>query len=234
MKKVKKILIIFILILFIILIREFIINNNEKIDKSNSLSREQIIQLLNKGATADNYSLKRTTELGEEEMYYKNNILTYYINSDLKYWININPENKEFLIFDDFDDNIVSTVEDFEEMEFPLPYTQLGYYITLYDTSNFDFKYIGKTQINNRNTIVAKSIDNTNPLSIVEMKYYIDEETGIVVKRTDTYKCLIISTKSTTSDRGIEFNTVSDTKIAKPNMDKCDIFSTQFPAFGIW
>lgn len=234
----KKILIIFLIVILIILlilvIREMQINNEQIIDRSNALSRDEVIELLDKGATYNNYYRCVETPNGKEEMYYKDDILAYYINSHLYYWMNLSENEKEMIIIDDYEDKVASYVEGFKDANFRMDYTQLGYYSTVYDT-NIEYKYIGITKLNNRDTIVVKTITRKNPISSFEINYYIDKETGVIVKRKEIEKFLFISTSVRELDRGVQFDTVTSEDVAKPDLTDYTIDTiTSIPLLIIW
>lgn len=234
----KKILIIFFVVILIILlifvIREIQINNDKLIDKGNALSRDEAIELLDKGANYNNYYRCVETPNGKEEIYYKDDILACYINSNLYYWMNLSENEKEMIIIDDYQNKIASYVEDFKDTVFPIEHTQLGYYSTVYDT-NIEYKYIGVTKLNNRDTIVVKTISKKDSLSNLEIKYYIDKETGVIVKRKEIEKFLFISTSVRELDRGIQFDTVTSEDVAKPDLTDYTIDTiTSIPTLTIW
>lgn len=233
----KVLLIIFILIILIssvLLLREYKLNSEVYLDNSDIFSQEDIIKLLNKGSTYNNYYRKITTANGIEEYYYKDNILVCYINSELKYWINLSENEKEMLIIDDANNKLASTVENFEEINFPPESSQLGYFSTIYNTEeNNNFKYLGKINYNNRLTLIVKTTSNYN-LSTYENKYYIDEETGVITKRTDIQKFAFLTIDLQEFDRGIKFDVVTDMNISKPDLQDFSITQCAFPVLSIW
>ncbi len=233
----KVLLIIFILIILILsvlLLREYKLNSEAYLDNSDDFSQEDIINLLNKGSNYNNYYRKITTTNGIEEYYYKDNILACYINSKLKYWINLSENEREMLIIDDANNKLASIVENFEEINFPSEFSQLGYISTIYNTEdNNNFKYLGKVIYNNRLTLVVKTASNYN-LSTYENKYYIDEETGVIVKRNDIKKMTFITTDLQEFDRGIKFDVVTDVDISRPDLQDFSITQCTFPSLPIW
>lgn len=232
-KLVIVLLIVLIITVSILLIRELILKTEKNLEKTENLSQEDVIDLLNKGRTYNNYYLSRTNSNNKEEYYYKDNILTYYINSELKYWINLSENNKEMIIIDDVNTKTASKVENFEEIDFPNEYSQLGYYSTIYDKNNIKFKYLGKIYYNDRPTIVAKTTLNDN-FKTYENKYYIDENTGVIVNRIDIQKIAFVTTNIREHNRGIKFDVVTDKDIEKPNLQNFKINSCRFPTFTIW
>ena len=224
-------LMIIILLISFLAIREIIINPRDKISDSATMSQDDILELFKKGASYNNYSRTRIKNGNKEELFYKDNILTCYLDSQLQYWMNLSNENREFIIFND---NIASIVEDFENIEFPNELSQLGYYITIFDKDNADFKYIGKTTINGRSNIIVKSTLKFNSFSTMELKYYIDELTGVVIKRSENLKFLCITKQINNFDRGIKFDNVTDEQIKKPDLNNYEITTTHFPSLEIW
>ena len=96
-------LIIGILVIFVVsfLIRELIIYNDGKLDKSNYVPREEIITLLNKGAIYNNYYYCPNNEDRKEayrtEYYIKDNIQAIYLDSKLIEWTDYNNSEKILL-----------------------------------------------------------------------------------------------------------------------------------------
>lgn len=232
---IKKVLLIIIviavLILSILLLREYKLNSETYLDTDN-FSQDDIINLLNKGSTYNNYYRKVLTSNGTEEYYYKDNILVAYINSKLKYWINLSENEKEMIVIEDYNSKLASTVENFEEVNFPAPNTQLGYYSNVYN-KEIKFEYLGKIEFNDRNTLVVKT-SFKHKLNSNENKYYIDEETGVIVKRIDIQKFAFITTNLQEFDRGIQFDVVTDEDISKPDLQDFSVIQKQFPTLTIW
>ncbi|MBO5398136.1 MAG: hypothetical protein J6A36_04325 [Clostridia bacterium] len=232
MKKfICSIIILIILSITFLTIREIKINTHEKIDNSMTMSQDDVLELLKKGATYNNYSRTRINNESKEELFYKDGILASYLDSKIQYWMNLSNENKEMILFNN---ETASIIEDFENIEFSNEFSQLGYYIAIFDTNNFNFEYIGKTTINGRTTIIAKSVSKDNNFSKMELKYYIDELTGVVIKRINTFKFLCITKQTQSFDRGIKFDNVTDEQIRKPNLNDYEIDTSHFPSLEIW
>lgn len=229
----KFLLIIFIILIIIfslLIIREYKLNSEMNLEKSNPISQSDIITLLNKGCTYDNYYRKIQTSNGTVEYYYKDNILTYYVNTELKYWMNLSENEKEMIIITDSNNKLANVVEGFDEIQFPSPHSQLGY---VYNIQSNNFNYLGKISYNNRPTIVVKTSLKNN-LKTYENKYYIDEKTGVIVKRTDIEKSAFITTSLEEFDRGIQFDIVTDSDIKKPDLQNYSITPCSFPTLTIW
>lgn len=232
----KKILLIVILLLILLLavlfLREYKLNSKAYIKNSSNFSHEDIINLLHKGSTYNNYYRKVFTSNGIEEYYYKDDILASYINSKLNYWINLSENEKEMIIIEDYDNRLASIVENFEQINFPTENSQLGYYSNIYNTE-INFKYLGMIIFNDRETLVVKTY-STNNLNSYQNIYYIDKESGVIVKRIDIQKIAFITTKIQEFDRGIKFDIVTDKDISKPDLQNFSIVSKTFPGLIIW
>lgn len=232
----KKILLIIsillILVLSILFLREYKLNSEAYLENSDNFSQEDIINLLHKGSSYNNYYRKVLTSNGTEEYYYKDGILASYLNSKLNYWINLSENEKEMIIIEDYDNRLASIVENFEEVNFPVKSSQLGYYSNIYNTE-INFKYLGIIAFNDRETLVTKTY-STNNLNSYENKYYIDKETGVIVKRIDIQKTAFITTSLQEFDRGIKFDVVTDEDISKPDLQDFSIISKPFPSLTIW
>ncbi|MBP3595815.1 MAG: hypothetical protein J6J60_00215 [Clostridia bacterium] len=234
-KRIFFILVLIIILSFsLILLREYIINYDKIYDYSTKLSRENVIDLLNNGTNYDNYYRNVITEKGEEEFYYKNGILTNYINERLNYYINISEDSKEMIIIEDEENKIASIVEDFQQVNFPMETTQLGYYSVIYDTENFKFNFKGVMKFNNRDTYVVETKSEDDLFSSLIIKYYIDKETGVIVKRTEISKFIFITKKMKQYDRGIKFDIVKDEDVKKPDLSEYEIIPITFPALIIY
>lgn len=227
-------IVIVILLISLLLFREVKINYDDIYDSSIQLSRDNIIDLLNNGANYNNYYRNITTENGKEEFYYKDGILTSYINNQLNYYINLLDNSKEMIIIADNENKIANVVEEFEKVIFPMEMTQLGYYSTIYDTENFNLKLKGIMKFNNRDTYVVETISRENPFSSLNIKYYIDKETGVIVKRTESSKFVFITKNMTQYDRGLQFDIVKDENVKRPNIELYEIVPITFPTITIY
>lgn len=234
----KRIFLILVIIIFLlvsyIFFREIKINYDNIYDYSIQLSRNDIINLLNDGINYNNYYRNVNTENGKEEFYYKDGILTNYVNGRLKYYINTLDNSKEMIIIEDEENKLASIVEDFEQVNFPMESTQLGYYSVIYDMENFNFKFKGLMEFNNRDTYVVEMKSNENSIFPLIIKYYIDKETGVIVNRREISKFIFITKEIKQYDRGIKFDYVKDEDVKKPDLIEYEVFSTSFPVLIIY
>lgn len=226
------ILIIIVLILLTLTIREIYLNYDKIENNNEEYTRDQVIELLDNGSKYNNYYRTVNTENGKEEFYYKDNILACYYDSKLKYWMNLTDGSRRMIFIDDYDSDSVGEVVDFENIIFPMENTQLGYYSTIYDTENFDFKYKGITKINDRDTLIVETDSKID--SSLKIKYYIDKQTGVIVKRTEFDKVLFLTKDKKEYDRGIRFDVVTDENIKEPDLTNVETYEINFPSLTIW
>ena len=226
------ILIIIVLILLTLTIREIYLNYDKIENNNEEYTRDQVIELLDNGSKYNNYYRTVNTENGKEEFYYKDNILACYYDSKLKYWMNLTDGSRRMIFIDDYDSDSVGEVVDFENIIFPMENTQLGYYSTIYDTENFDFKYKGITRINDRDTLIVETDSKID--SSLKIKYYIDKQTGVIVKRTEFDKVLFLTKDKKEYDRGIRFDVVTDENIKEPDLTNVETYEINFPSLTIW
>ncbi len=226
------ILIIIVLIMLILVIREIYLNYDKIENNNEEYTRDQVIELLDNGSKYNNYYRTVNTENGKEEFYYKDNILACYYDSKLKYWMNLTDGSRRMIFIDDYDSDSVGEVVDFENIIFPMENTQLGYYSTIYDTENFDFKYKGITKINDRDTLIVETDSKID--SSLKIKYYIDKQTGVIVKRTEFDKVLFLTKDKKEYDRGIRFDVVTDENIKEPDLTNVETYEINFPSLTIW
>ncbi len=233
-KKIFFILFIFIIILILSLVIREIKISNENIYEKNMLSRNEIISFLDNGAKYNNYYRSIYTTKGHEEFYFKDNKLTHYIDNNLDYWMNLSENEKEMIQIENTNEKVANIVQNFDSIKFPTEYTQLGYYCTIYDEQNCKFKYLGITKLNERNTIVAKSVLTDGLCNNFEIKYYIDEKTGVIVKRKQIEKKFFLTIKVDEFDRDIKFDIVTDKDVEKPDLTNYEVYSGNFPELVIW
>lgn len=210
--KNKKILISIIIVIALIIIffvtRELIIANEDgKLDKSNSMTREEIIALLEKGAQCDNYYFSIVDENNQKAEYYvKDNVVACYSNSKLK-------------TLTDFNSNTITNFNESGEVqstgEIKMPQnSQLGYsYSDVTDTENYDYEYLGEVVKNERNIVIIKlkSKDVNHYI-----KVYIDKDTGLLLGEKEYNKLLFVSQNMFERSRDVKIGIVTDENIKNP------------------
>ena len=221
----KKILIIVLIILAItiigLVVRETIIHNDGKIDKSNPMTREEIIALLDKGATYNNYYYCPSNEgdTYKTEYYIKDNIQVTYNNSKLYEWVDYNNSEQILLWGPEGTATIGNTTKREDN--------QNGYdYSTMAkpELYNNEYQYIGEKEENGRTIIIVK-LTTKNGLSTGIDKYYIDKETGLILGRFNSNRFLFITTfhAGGSNDRNVKIDIVTDEDIKKPDLTGYEI-----------
>jgi len=221
MKKVLIVLlVIIILVLGVLIARELIINYDGKVDKSNPMSREEVIKLLEKGKEYNNYYYCSNIDAEEmkTEHYIKDNIVATYLDGELKSWEDLN--NKEIInIWNMGKEKLVATVGSGINLN---PDSQAGFdYSLVTNEEYYDFEYVGEIEREERRAVVVKmKFKGANGYA----KFYIDKETGLIVGRTDITKALFISIYMYEADRNVKLDIVTDEDIKKPDSTKYEIF----------
>ena len=217
----KKVLIIFLIILAIIIIglivREAIIYNDGKIDKSNPMTREEIIKLLDKGATYNNYYYCPSNKGDEHktEYYIKDNVQVTYNDSKISEWCDYNSSEKIWFWGPKGTATIVGEITKPEN-------NQNGYDYSTMTNSEFynnEYEYIGEKKENSRTIIIVK-LKTKKGFLRGEDKYYIDKETGLILGNFNSTKVLFITTfyAGGANSRNVKINVVTDKDIKRPDL----------------
>lgn len=227
MKKLKKFLLIvaaiIIFLLLSIFIREFVICNEGNLNKSNPMTREEIISLLEKGCDYNNYYYRYDSNIDtlKTEYYIKDGISVCYIENHLHSWINFNEDEREYItIWDTKADNgktIATITKNFTTTEA----NQMGYdYSLVTNYENYDFEYLGKKDDNGRNvTVIKMKTKNSNTYT----NFYIDSVTGVIMARKDVSKALFITIYMNYSNRNVQFDVVTDEDVTRPDLSSYQI-----------
>ena len=221
----KKVLIVILSILAIIIIglivRETIIHNDGKIDKSNPMTREEIIALLDKGATYSNYYYCPSNE-GDNyktEYYIKDNVQVIYNDSKLYEWVDYNNSEQILLWGPEGTATIVNTTKR-EDNQHGYDYSTM----TKSEFYNNEYEYIGEKEENGRTIIIVK-LTTKNGLIRGINKYYIDKETGLILGRFNSNRLLFLTTfyAGGSNDRNVKIDIVTDEDIKKPDLTGYEI-----------
>ena len=94
---------------------------------------------------------------------------------------------------------------------------------TEYNEESDEYMYLGRTKVNKRDTVVIKLYNNKSYWTTI---YYIDEETGIIVKemRRNSPGTLMYTTRKSLK---FELNTVTDEDVKKID------YKTIYPDFRV-
>lgn len=225
--KINRILKIVVIIIFLIflslIIREICIQYDGKLDKSNPMSREEILQLTEKGEDCKNYTVTylsyRKIKREEQKIYIKGNLMKATIGGNVANWIDFNTG--EHILIAGFPMVYISNVYDTDNIKSKEQYEEENKswaYSMIKDIESNDYEYLGEKDFNERRTIVIKLKDIKYEESSYT-KLYIDKETGVTVKimQFGRIKPLYILKKYTES-MNIEFDNVTDEDVKRPNI----------------
>lgn len=227
MKKVLKVLGIIITILIVTLIIYYaVIHFDGFLNKDNPMTRSEVIELLEKGKEYPNYYYASESSwifgsLNESktETYIKDNIVKIVVDGEILDWTNYNTEEHIGL----FEMNGkkyagISNLDNFETNE----EGQRGFDYSLIareDIDGMEFKYLGKKQVNGRDTILVK-VWNKDGFEMDSTKFYIDEETGLIMRRVDYTALGFIKIDC---DSKVQMDLVTDQDIQRPDLEGYEI-----------
>lgn len=227
MKKVLKVLGIIIAILIVTLIIYYaVIHFDGFLNKDNPMTRSEVIELLEKGKEYPNYYYASESSwifgsLNESktETYIKDNIVKIVVDGETLEWTDYNTEEHIGLFeLNGKETASVSNLDNFETNED----SQRGFdysLITREDIYNTEFKYLGKKQVNGRDTILVK-VWNKDGFEMDSTKFYIDEETGLIMRRVDYTALGFIKIDC---DRNVKMDVVTDEDIQRPDLEGYEI-----------
>lgn len=219
-KRLLKIIVAIIIILLIIRkIYEFCIQYDGKLDKSNPMTRSEVIELLDKSSERkDNYIRTiyfndKSNKL-EQKIFVKDNILKIEIDGKCSSW-------KDYNISEKIDFNYFPNAYVIKENE--SDYYQYVLYLDsdkIKDEENYNFEYLGEKELYGRKTVLVKVYfkGENNYYSNGYYKIFIDKETGVVVNNVSyiyNYKWKVLEIDS--EKQKVEFNCVTDEDVKRPN-----------------
>jgi len=195
---------------------EIAIRIDNNLDKSNQMTREEIISLVKKDYNNYVLTTKSLSIFTKQtvKVFVKDNVVKKVAGD--RCWEYINYNTGERLDMISHPVTYISSVKDFVEDEYSQKTQKhdITYY-DLIDENKYDFEYLGEKDINGRNTIVIKITDlyHTKDYN----KYYIDKETGLAVREIEKSNKEITRQTDIVVDYKYEFNTVKDSDIVKPD-----------------
>lgn len=234
MKKISKILLIIICLLVIAFIIYIVaINFDGFLDKSNPMTKEEVIVLLDKGKEYKNYYsspqyayLNRSNE-DITEVYVKDNIKKVVYNNEISNWCDYN--NDEEIFFIGYNESTQKKYASISKMSQSGAlegerYSQKGFdYSLIADTEHYDynFKYLGEKKIGNRIYVLVK-VWNKQSSEFLSTKFVIDKETGLVSQRIDYTFWGILPIKMT-CNTNLKLDVVTEEDIKRPDLTGYEI-----------
>ncbi len=224
--KVLKI-ILSILIIFLILITayEIVINFDGFLDKSNPMTREEVIELLEKGKRYPNYYYSSSESISGI-IKLDNNRTEHYIKDGIRKVVNDGKTtewedtNKDEIIY--INGNKYATItKKLESNNEQNEYSQNQFdYSIIANREQFDFnfKYLGEKQIEGRKYVLVKVWNKDSIEMFSSTKFLIDKQTGLITKRTDytVFYGLLIDI---VTDRNLKIDVVTNNDVERPNLD---------------
>lgn len=223
---IKKIIKIVVLILILLILLFFIymiyINYDGKLDKTNQMSREEILELIEKGCKNQNFycSISSNVNLASKvetqnkiELYFKNNIMKETVNGRDFEWVNYETNTR--IGFWSFPHVTIGEYENSSNNNSSVTAVQYGFeYYPIVEIEEFDFDYLGEKEINGRTTILVNLKEKSN---LGDIKYFIDKETGLIIKQY-YYYTNIIPKRGYVERDDIKFDCVTDEDVKIPNI----------------
>lgn len=230
MKKALKVLgIILTILIVLVAIYYVVIHFDGFLNKDNPMTREEVVELLEKGKEYPNYYYSSEDRWifgyitgNKTESYKKDNIEKIVVSGELYRWTDYN-NNENIIIIGEHDGKkyaSVSNLDNFEEND----ESQSGFDYSLIadeETFNTDFKYLGEKQVDGRDTIIVK-VWNKDWVSVDSTKFYIDKETGLIMRRIDYAALGFIRIDC---DRNVKMDIVTDEDVARPDLEGYEILS---------
>lgn len=229
MKKVLKVLgIILAILIVLVAIYYVVIHFDGFLNKDNEMTREEVIELLEKGKEYPNYYytsesswLFGSLNESKTETYIKDNIVKVVVDGEVHSWTDYN--NKEYIGMPiEYEGkkyiSVSNNLDNFEEND----QSQRGFDYSLIsdeETFNTDFKYLGEKQVDGRDTIIVK-VWNKDWVSVDSTKFYIDKETGLITRRVD-YTAL--GFLKIDCNRNVKMDVVTDEDIQRPDLEGYEI-----------
>ncbi len=205
--RIKRILLIIIVILLIsfgvLAVREICIRHEKGLDKSNPMSKEEVIKLLDN--PTNNYWIRQVSEETEgvqipRETLAKDGKMKVYLYSDLIQWVDVNT--KEMLQI-----NNESKTAFLSHDGATIKQT------TYFNDSSIKYKYLGEKEENNKKFIVVELKGKS-----VDRRLTINKDTGIIEGIKEFEKKGLITTAIKKDNIEVQYDSVTDEDVAKPEL----------------
>ena len=219
--KAKKVVLIVVLCIVVLLIaiwgiREYALWNDGNLQKDNSMSREEVLELLKKGEEYPNYHVSFVGSNNEKyDIYVKDNVFVEYCNNEFRLREDYNT-NEYIMIFKTADKEVAGVNNNLEKLEYQQG--SMDYSIV----NKLDYKYLGEKELDGRQVIYIETNDN----GFIE-KYVIDKETGLIVNKINYYKRFLIFTVKSESKKDIKLDVVTDENVARPDLSSYTVVESE-------
>lgn len=234
MKKMFKILGIMLCIMMLILVMYFImIHFNGFLDKSNMMSRDEVITLLEKGKNYPNYYYSSHVQMmfyeyeqNKTEYFIKDGVVKAMDNGMIMSWTNYNTDENISFWYNLKDGKNYTTISKVSDPQNQTnPYEQMGFDYSLIadeEMTNMDFEYMGEGMYYSRPTILVKVWDKDSS-KLNSTIFYIDKDTGLIMRRIDYFAFGLMKMDC---NRNVMMDMVTDKDVERPNLDEFEIMSS--------
>ena len=230
-KKIFKILGIILTIILAILVIYFIaIHFNGFLNKNNSMTREEIIELLEKGKNYPNYYYSSEDRIlffnineNKTEYFIKDNVIKCMNNGIFSSLTDYNNDEKISLL--EINGKKYACISSLDTFEKNLD-SQNGFdysVISEEEIFNTNFEYMGEKNYKERTTILVRTW-NKDGLKVNSTIFYIDKDTGLVMRRIDYTTLGLIKIDC---NRNVKLDVVTDNDIEKPNLEGYEIIENK-------
>ena len=215
--KTKKVILIVVLCIVVLLIaiwgiREYALWNDGNLQKDNSMSRQEVLELLKKGEEYRNHHVSFVGSNNEKyDIYVKDNVFVEYCNNEFRLREDYNT-NEYIMIFKTADKEVAGVNNNLEKLEYQQG--SMDYSIV----NKLDYKYLGEKELDGRQVIYIQ-LKNGSAYT----KFVIDKETGIIINRIDLSKAFIFTTNKNESKRELKLDVVTDEDVARPDLSKYEV-----------
>lgn len=231
----KVILAILILFLIFVIGYEISIQWETNLDKSNPMTKDEVIALLEKGKEYSNYYYSSETKVLffnidndiPTQTYVKDKVVNTVVGGKTLKWENANTDERIWLA--ETDEGDYAFISKKSEADKDLKgYDQQGFdYSLLADEENFDydFEYLGEKEIDGREYVLVKCW-NRKGSKLASTKFVIDKETGLIAERRDNALWGIIVVEVITN-RNVQTDIVADEDIARPDLSNYTVIESE-------
>ncbi len=229
MKKIVKIILMIVCLLVLAIgVYMIALHFDGFLDRSSPMTREEVVTLLEKGKEYPNYYYSpreegwNSVDENVTEIYVKDNVKKVVYNKEISSWSNYNAD--EEIHFTGYHEKthkkyaFISKMSTSTALEY-MQYSQMGFdYSLIADREHFDynFKYLGEKKIENRTCILVKVWNKEAP-EMMNTKFVIDKETGLVTQRMDYTFYGILPIKMI-CDRNLKLDVVTDEEMKRPDL----------------
>lgn len=211
-------------VITIIVVYELGINFDGFLNRSNIMTRQEVIELLEKGKEYSNYYYSPSDSFSSDktEYFIKDNVIKTVYNGKTILWENYNTDER-ISIMGEHNGKLYAGTSKMSESDLN-EYSQAGFdYSLIADNEhfNFEFKYLGEKEINGRTYVLVK-VWNSGESELLSTKFLIDKEIGLIAERSDYYFLGILLMRMD-CDRNLVLDGVTDKDVEKPDLNEYEI-----------